>query len=118
MTQSDVDAFRGVEVELLLQDAQDHDGGGHDGWLGVFGRGEGGVGAVGDNGAEGGREDVVHFFQEGFASFWECFKPRSSHADALDALACRESGYDFCGGRGRRSYRGRRGPFWDAKEVL
>ena len=77
----------GDEAEFLFEDAQDHDGGSHDGRLGVFRRGEGGVGAVGDDGAERGGEDVVHFFEKEFAGFGKRFKPGSGHADALNALA-------------------------------
>ena len=90
VAEGDGDAVGGVEVEFLLEDAQDHDRGGHDSGLGVFGGGQGGVGAVGNDGAEGAGEDVVHFFEEGFTGFWEGFEPEGGHADALDALACRE----------------------------
>ena len=90
VAEGDVDAFGGVEGEFLFEDAQDHDGSGHDGWLGVFGSGEGRIGAVGDDGAEGDGEDMVHFFEEGFAGSREGFQPGSGHANTLDALACKQ----------------------------
>ena len=57
--------------------------------MGVFGGREGGVGAVGDDGAKRGGEDVIHLFEEGFAGSREGFQPGGGHTDALDALACR-----------------------------
>ncbi|KFZ04140.1 hypothetical protein V502_10376, partial [Pseudogymnoascus sp. VKM F-4520 (FW-2644)] len=60
--QRDVAPRGGVESELRLEDAQDHDGGCHDGGLGVDGCREGAVGAFFDEGGELVAEEVVDFF--------------------------------------------------------
>lgn len=87
MAERDVDAVGRLEAEFLFEDAEDHDAGGHDRRLRVFRRGEGGVGAVGDDARERFLEDAVHFFEEGFAGAGESGEPGRGHADSLDALA-------------------------------
>ena len=58
----------------------------------MFCLGQEGVGAGGDDIAEGVGEEVVEFFEEGFACLGESGEPGSGHADSLDALAREEEG--------------------------
>lgn len=88
MAQADIHALRGLEAEVIFENAQDHDADGHDGRLGVFGRGKGRVWALSDGGGEGAGQDVVDFFEEGFTSGGEGAHPGGGHTDTLNALAC------------------------------
>lgn len=86
MPKCDVDTVGSLETEFLLQHAQHHDASGHDSGLGMLGSSEGRVWAVGDDGGERHREDIVEFFEEGFTGSREGLKPGRSHADSLNAL--------------------------------
>ncbi len=88
VAQGEVGALRRPEAELALEDAQDHDGRGHDGGLGDGRQVELLAGPLVYHPGQLVSHDVVDLLDDGFGRGGEGFYPGREHAHLLDPLPC------------------------------